>query len=351
MKKFFEKNNLKLPVTFFLGILLPIVGVYAASQIEANSISFNSKNGILSTNLQDAINEVYAAKQKVCPGNKNCYKIICKRSTLSNGAKCGWTDKTAYCSGAGYTEDGSKRDTSISYGNSEEHQSSSLIPGDIFDCDVNGDGRYDRDTERFYYVSDYYNTSTKSFDDNTAVLIYSSNVISGNKNVNATSTYDNSGENFHGPRTALTQLPTIKQWSNVSLSNNTRSILNESLENTTTGGTLPSNFSYEGYSARLINKKELEFGCPNAKVPSTTTSYLDDKSCAYLLENTNFSSSSISNNGYWLENSDSSNNNKALYVSATQRSIMNANVNSSNVGIRPVIEVPKINLDLWYSRK
>ena len=29
------------------------------------------------------------------------------------------------------------------------------ISGDAFDCDVNGDGIYDSETERFYYITDF----------------------------------------------------------------------------------------------------------------------------------------------------------------------------------------------------
>ena len=41
--------------------------------------------------------------------------------------------------------------------------SGNLKSGDAFDCDVNGDGKYNSDTERFYYVTD--------MNDSTAVLI------------------------------------------------------------------------------------------------------------------------------------------------------------------------------------
>ena len=174
-------------------------------------------------------------------------KIICKRATTLHTEKCTQTDGSMFCSGAGYTASGSKGTSTITYGNLGTK--GSLNSGDAFDCDVNGDGEYNSDTERFYYVSDYYNASTKLFESDTAVLIYYNNVNLGNPNNNTKSSYDSSGENWHGPRTAIEQLPTTSQWNNVSLKNISRTILNENSSNITTGGTLPNKFSYEGYSS------------------------------------------------------------------------------------------------------
>ena len=95
-------------------------------------------------------------------------KIICKRATTLHTEKCTQTDGSMFCSGAGYTTSGSKGTNTITYGNLGT--TGSLNSGDAFDCDVNGDGEYNSDTERFYYVSDYYNTSAKSFENDTAVL-------------------------------------------------------------------------------------------------------------------------------------------------------------------------------------
>ena len=177
-------------------------------------------------------------------------KVICKRATVLHTEECTQTDSKYYCSGAGYTASGSKGTSTITYGNLGT--SGTLSSGDAFDCDVNGDGIYNPGTERFYYVSDYYNTNTKLFEDDTAVLIYYNNVIAGSPSNSVTYAYDSSGENFHGPRTAIAQLPTTKQWGNVSLKNTSRAILNENGGNTTSGGTLPSDFNYLGYAARLL---------------------------------------------------------------------------------------------------
>ena len=267
-------------------------------------------------------------------------KIICKRATTLHTEECTQTDATNYCSGVGYTTSGSKGTSTITYGNLST--SGTLTSGDAFDCDVNGDGVYDSNTERFYYVSDYYNTSTKSFESDTAVLIYYNNVSSGNSNNKTTYAYDSSGENFHGPRTAIKELPTTSQWSNISLKNTTRSISNESGSNTTTGGTTPSNFSYAGYATRLLTIEELRIATENNGIPTFQVGEIDN--FTYLLENTSFSNEN--NFAWWLENVRSDNSRQAWSVNGYYRTVYGNTVEDiSSTGVRPAIEVSKTNIE------
>ena len=269
-------------------------------------------------------------------------KIICKRATTLHIEKCTQTDSQYFCSGAGYTASGSKGTSTITYGNLGTK--GSLNSGDAFDCDVNGDGEYNPGTERFYYVSDYYNTSTKKFESDTAVLIYFNNVNSGNPSTDSTYAYDSSGENWHGPRALIAQLPTKNQWSNVSLKNVTRTIFNEISGNTTTGGTLPSNFSYEGYAARLLTVEEIRQATRKSNIPTLEVGELNN--AIYLMENTRFSSKNNGPWAWWLENSSSNYSNMAQNASGNT-----CNVNGNYVqdaggnGVRPAIEVSKINID------
>ena len=268
-------------------------------------------------------------------------KAICKRATVLHTEECTQTDTTSYCSGAGYTSAGSKGTSTITYGNLGT--SGTLTSGDAFDCDVNGDGTYDSSIERFYYVIDYYNTSTKAFESDTAVLIYYNNVSSGNSNNKTTYAYDSSGENWHGPRTAIAQLPTTSQWNNVSLKTTTRTILNENGENTTIGGTLPNDFSYAGYASRLLTTQEVEKAC-NITVGSYKDGELDN--CNYLMENTKYSSSHVNNYGYYLENPLSSWSEKVWFVDSGTRSVSRETVSLAVLdGVRPAIEVSKTNID------
>ena len=265
--------------------------------------------------------------------------VICKRATTLHTEECTVTDTILYCTGAGYTTSGSKGTNTITYGNLGTK--GTLNDGDAFDCDVNGDGIYDSKTERFYYISDYYNTSTKSFEDDTAVLIYYNNVSEGNPSNNTIYPYDELNDSHNGPRSAIEQLPTTSQWSNVSLKNTSRAILNNKDGNTIDDGidvtVLPSNFNYSGYASRLLTLQELK------KVIGDKTEGwagdLDDY--VYLFENSNFSNGNNNIIGYWLETVDSSAFSIIFTVYTEDRSISNGSSTDEAWGIRPVIEVSK----------
>ena len=264
-------------------------------------------------------------------------KIICKRATVLHTEECTWNDTTYCCSGAGY-----KKGENITYGNLGT--SGTLTSGDAFDCDVNGDGVYDSGTERFYYVSDYYNTSTKSFENNTAVLIYYNNISSGNPSTNSTYAYDSSNENWYGPRSLIAHLPTTNQWSNVSLKNITRTIFNETSENITTGGTLPSNFSYSGYAARFLTLQEIKKGTGITNISKWEVGELDK--FTYLFENTKFSITGNSVWAWWLESARSDTSTYAWNVTGGGRIAGSDLVSrAGDIGVRPAIEVSKTNIE------
>ena len=261
-------------------------------------------------------------------------KIVCKRATTLHTEECTQTDSQYYCSGAGYTNSGSKGTSTITYGNLGTN--GILTSGDAFDCDVNGDGIYNPETERFYYVTD--------MDDITAVLIYYNNVSAGNPSNTKNYAYDSSGENWHGPRTAIEQLPTTSQWSNVRLTNNVRPITTNTGGNTTAGGTLPSNFSYAGYAARLLTIQEVKKGTGLSNIPTLQVGELDN--FTYLLENTKFANNSNVAWAWWLENSLSDNSVNAWFTYGHGRYV-NYNTVSDAVGyaVRPAIEVSKSNIE------
>ena len=253
--------------------------------------------------------------------------IVCKgakKETLHT-EKCEQTHGTYYCSGAGFTG------KTITYGTVPEKE---LKSGDAFDCDVNGDGTYDNKTERFYYVTD--------MDDSTAVLIYYNNVENGKPNNSKLAAYDASKENWHGPRTAIEQLPSTSEWRNVSLTSNVRNIVTENGTKTTTGGTLPDSFSYAGKATRLLTTQEINKAC-GITVGTATVGELD--SCNYLMENTKYSNSSKGTYGYWLENPRSGNSDGAWHVGGHRRRVGSSTVSNAEVfGIRPAIEVLKSNI-------
>ena len=261
--------------------------------------------------------------------------IVCKKATKLHTEKCEQTDNTKYCSGAGFAG------KTITYGTIPGKD---LKSGDAFDCDVNGDGKYNSDTERFYYVSDYYNTSTKEFESDTAVLIYYNNVSSGKPSNSKTYAYDSSNENFHGPRTAIEELPSTSEWKNISLTNNVRNIINEKGTNSTSlGETLPSNFSYTGKAARLLTIQEVRKATGIDDI-STGEGNLDNIN--YLLENTKYSNANKTAWGWWLENPSFGNSSVSFVIYSAFRSV-DCDTISHNVGfgVRPAIEVLKSNIE------
>ena len=271
------------------------------------------------------------AKQYVTPTKT----AVCKRATTLHTETCSNEEATGYCQADGYA----LNDT-ITYGSLGT--TGILTTGDAFDCDVNGDGVYDSATERFYYVSDITNGVTT--DNNTAVLVYYNNVSGGVASNSTSYAYDESRVNNNGPVTALAQLPTTSQWKNVSLTNTTRAITNESGGNTTSAGNLPTAFSYEGYAARLLTAQEVSAGC-EFTIGGQTTGKLSKK-CKYLIENTKYSSSSLGTSGEWLESPYSSSSNLACNVSASDRRVGGSTVYfNSYYGVRPAIEVAKTDIE------
>ena len=337
------KNNYKIIIAFILGIIISGGGVYAATVIAASSVSYSDNASLGATNVQDAIDKLNTkATTKIkeaeakCPDGYKCIKPLCKRATTLHTETCSQRSTSSYCSGDGYT----LNDT-ITYGNFGTK--GVLTSGDAFDCDVNGDGVYDSETERFYYVSDATNGVTK--DNSTAVLIYYNNVSRGVASNSAVYAYDESKSNNNGPVTAIAQLPTIEQWNNVSLKNTTRAITNENGENTTSAGNLPTAFSYLGYAARFLTYQEVYSGCFDGTVNIDSAKSLSTK-CKYLMENTKYSSSNMKTYGGWLETPYFSTSIYARYLDSHNRTVNISVVeNNINLGVRPVIEVSKTNID------
>ena len=256
-------------------------------------------------------------------------KIVCKKAKKGtlHTEKCTQTDETEYCSGS---KDYNTGDT-ITYGTIPQGK---LKSGDAFDCDVNGDGKYNSDTERFYYVTD--------MDDNTAVLIYYNNVSKGKPSDSTTYAYDKSGKNNNGPVTAIEQLPSISNWGNISLINSERSLMTETGMTSTAAGPLPNNFNYAEKAARLLTVQELNKAC-NITVEKMTRGELDK--CNFLLENTKYSKADKGNWGYWLENPRTEYSDPVWAVYGCSRNVNNFSVDNYNdIGVRPVIEVLKSNI-------
>jgi len=270
-------------------------------------------------------------------GPKVAYK--CKRADVSTLHTEECTQTSFNCYAAGYTT--GNKGTTITYGNTEVTQGT-LTSGDALDCDVDGDGLY-TETERFYYVSDLYNTTTKQFDSNYAVLIYYNNFFDREPNNTSSGLikYHSGGINYEGPLKAKENLPLTSTWTNITLSNTTRAIINQNGGGTSNNGSnnLPTAFSYEGYAARLLTAQEINSAC-NITVGTHTKGELD--SCNYLMENTKYSNSSLGTYGYWIETPYAANSDNSWSVYSNLRSVFDNDAsNSLSYGVRPAIEVPK----------
>ena len=288
--------------------------------------------------------------------------VVCKAVTSQSKLHtetCNYTSGTDYCYGDGYYDEGSKGTNIITYGSIWDG-TSALKTGDAFDCDVSGNGIYDK---RFYYVSDYFNTQTKTFDTDTGVLIYSHNFQNGVP-FDFGVEYDSSRENWHGPVTLLEHLPLVgngtNQWRSDLLkitdtTNNTKSraILAESytehnLTSTTNGIALPTAFEYKNSSnvanaARLITAQEIMRGCGLTQMGGNPTGTFS--SCNFLFEATKYSDSHYTSSGIWSETPiRDRDSNSAWAISARYRYTLNPGTWNTNYGARPVIDVPKTKL-------
>ncbi len=281
----------------------------------------------------------------------NC---ICKRAKkLHTGVCKDYGVNNKGCKASGYTVDGSKGTTTIVYGKLGKR--GVLSPGDAYNCDINNDGVFDEETERFYYVSDYYNVNatTPSFDSSKAVLIYYTNVTGG---VTPTRTknyeYYDSGyqsNNQQGPRTAVNQLPLTTQWKNPLLIRFSSRILRNELGGRTSSNgqtNLVSSFSYQNRAARFLTFQEAIVACGSGTFYEQ--GYVDK--CNFFYENiggyenpTN-ATSTTGSHGFWLEN-PKSDDNYAYYISGDFRGIFGTMTYYLMFGVRPAITINKTNIE------
>ena len=202
--------------------------------------------------------------------------------------------------------------------------------GDAFDCDVNNDGVYNSQTERFYYVKS---------DGNNSILIYYTNM-----NGQTTYEYDLSNENWHGPRTVYQYLPNTSSWSHSQLiAPGTRNIVTEDGSVSTDGGTIDS-FTYTNKAARLLTVQEINSAC-GITIGFYTTGELNE--CKWLLENIGLfeNNDNTGNVGYWLENPRTISLYGAWFVNGQTRASYSTYAEyGTYYGARPVITVLTSNI-------
>ena len=270
---------------------------------------------------------------------------ICRRATVLHTATC--TRTYGGCYSEGYYVGGSHNTTTITYGKLGT-SGGPLSSGDALDCDVNGDGVYDSENERFYYVTSHKNSQNPKI----AVLQYYGDVEQYRNSVMVSDrnsvAYDYE-VNYYGPTEAYYQLPEKTQWSNEQIiAPGTRTIVNEDGESTTEdyeeeeGPYEIEPFTYDGKAARLLTVQEIMDSC------GVDINYLWNgrslaTNCNYLMENVGIFESGTGLDGYWLETPYSSYIDSAWYVYGSSTNIQ-AVMAQDRVGVRPTIEVFESNI-------
>ena len=256
---------------------------------------------------------------------------ICRKATTLHSSTCAGNRYGCYYGGNGLYQ----LQEEIVFGSLVE--SNTLVPGNAFDCDVNADGTYDPETERFYYIGQ---------EGNNVNLIFYSNVYNGEVNKTAGTNYDNSGESWHGPRTAYEHLPSKDQWTNNQLiAPGTRQITNE------LGGTTVNNnsheiepFTYTDKVARLATFQEIY------NISVIDDGYVDLEYSVYLVENTRYDSdtdTSPNRPDYYLETPDSDYPDVNVVSGYNAPTLANGGDvgQYSYTGVRPVITILLSNLE------
>ncbi len=297
-----QQKYLTYTVNYSDGTIVAEKQLLAANQMETIKVRVEFKKDITAAdlptiettlNLTFSLNYIQADDSAMAIAHP-----VCKRATTLHTEVCNQTSN--YCAGSGYAVG----DT-ITYGNLGI--TGILASGDAFDCDVNGDGLYDSETERFYYVSGKDGDVSSEY----ATLIYYNNVSSGEPDNTKGFPYKSFSTPGGTVPGASAQLPTASQWPNV-----------------------------QGIGELTLSRASSACGLA---IDNRSTAGPDGEldSCQYLMENTQYSSSKFKND-YWL--GTTGNGSDPLIVYGRNRYIMDSGAcGGMNVsrGVRPVIEVLK----------
>ena len=343
------------------GDIKPTIGVGTRSQIKV--LKEEDCKTLEVGTVEDKVSE--GGNGKNCPNGKT--NILCKRATTLHTEVCNATISPWYAPDKGCLAHYSKGAT-VTYG--QIGTTGTLTPGDAFDCDVNGDGVYDAATERFYYVSPYFDTEASTgshhgpnaynnvFDSNYATLIYYNTYLPGvgpTYGLEGGSTYSKNGTVEYGPNVAVNMLPSTGEWCNVELKTTNRKLWaeywtwhnNQALWDSATQSyrDLVSSFSYAGKAARLITAQELMRACEMPTTDNYERGELDK--CKYILENTQYAHEWNTDLdypdvllGYWIETSNVYSWEAQYAVSGDARMFAYYYAQAYALGTRPTIDVP-----------
>ena len=327
-------------ILIILVFFITIVANAATILYTANNVTFSSSS-LNGNNVQSAYDNLYnkcLTAKTTCPSGMTCTtktNIKCRRASSLHTETCSQTDTSRYCIGAGFSYG-----ETLTYGN-RSYTEGVLAVGDAFDCNVDGTGY----NKRFYYISDYFDTSSIGYNNDVAVLVYYSNTIAG---VDSTldSVYASRNDTSalgcssscakYGPITGVHDLPTTSQWSNIRLYKTSRQLISEK-NNTTVNGNTFSVFDYSSYSARILTAQEFYYNCFDY---SSNTIKIHNK-CLFMYERTNFANPSITSNGAGFENPRNVNYPSEFLGLYSELNTTMAQYIWNEFAVRPVIEIPK----------
>ncbi len=268
-------------------------------------------------------------------------KPICRRATTLHTAIC----KVTFNAGC-------RRNNKFAYGETitygtlwETDNKEDIKAGDAFDCDVNNDGTYNPETERFYYV--------QSNGANSTLIYYSNYIKNGVEKVSYGSLEDlaalgytcniETGCNRYGPVTARKYLPTKTEWSHPGLLAPDDSLTNEKGGSTVSGGYLT--IIYDGFdgnrSARMLKFQELKAICGN--YTESTQGYLNR--CYYLMEGMkSFEGGETGLAPFYLQTVAFEAANWTYYATGYGQ-VHSIGTAKENAGIRPVITIKTTDIE------
>lgn len=205
---------------------------------------------------------------------------VCREATELHDEPCKNSGTGGCANNGGYSQN-----ETITYGSLVDENSPK--PGDAYDCDVNYDGVYDDETERFYYMHTL---------EGNAVMFYYNNMINEDKKYN----------------TVLDYFPTTSTWDNPGLTE---------FDN--------------GLVARRPTKDDLSKGCGNIDVMQKNSLL----NCIYTLENTSFGNTANSRRSTYMLERDSENTSTYYRAHKNYRDVVTGDSNL-NGSPRPVVEIP-----------
>ena len=219
-------------------------------------------------------------------------KIVCKK------AQTGTLHTETCASNGSCATHGYSSGATITYGTIPGNDSP--LTGDAYDCDVNDDGTFDAQTERFYFIREEVDTSGDEPVGSGYLVHFTSFDAQGQMDSSKT-------RGSYVYNEALTYLPNATTW----------------------GWDNPDLISMNGNVTRFISREDLAEACGDEEGGSSFST------CQFFLENSRFQSKDLGRAGIWLEKE-----NNTLYRIHTESLVAHQAPDAESVNsARPVIGV------------